>query len=67
MRQGVEWDCPSFGCRGVVVAASEPRSGDIAWCRPRSGESVRRVCGRPMVWSLFAWVPVKTAERPGEQ
>jgi hypothetical protein len=44
-----EWECPSFGCLGVLMLDDQPRHHSIAWCQP-SPESKRPFCGRTMRW-----------------
>jgi hypothetical protein len=51
-----EWDCPTYGCRGLIIMEVEPDLGDRALCRRPTGSS-ERVCGREMLWEGDGWQP----------
>ena len=44
-----EWECPTFGCLGVIVTDDPPRHGTTAVCEPNP-DSRRQVCRREMSW-----------------
>ncbi len=56
----IEWECPSFGCHGVLVTKGEPHFGQIVGCTAPEGVAEDRACRRLMRWSFIegGWVPV---------
>jgi hypothetical protein len=54
-----EWECPTWGCRGLIAVDAEPDHDTRATCiRPRGSE---RVCGREMAWDVLIgeWLPTE--------
>jgi hypothetical protein len=60
----VEWECPTWGCRGVLVADARPHFGQIVRCAPPKRVPKERTCGRLMRWNYMSarWMPALSTE-----
>ena len=56
-----EWHCPTYGCKGVIIAENEPQGGSEAVCQGPAGVPF---CGRKMRWDAHAevWRPITPFE-----
>lgn len=52
------WQCPTYGCRGLIRTENEPRSGATGTCQP-DPDKPGAFCGREMRWDGRAeqWLP----------
>ena len=55
----VEWECPTWGCHGMLISGDPPHYGQIVRCAPLPGMPEERSCRRLMRWNMIneAWTP----------
>ncbi|HUI04605.1 MAG TPA: hypothetical protein VLZ77_13775 [Acidimicrobiales bacterium] len=54
-----QWECPTYGCRGLISVPEEPRHDTRARCEPEDTRG--QVCGREMIWDslINQWLPAE--------
>jgi hypothetical protein len=55
----MEADCPTWGCKGVLLVEGRPRHNQLVWCERWPGTR-DPTCGRCMRWDAHrqSWFPV---------
>jgi hypothetical protein len=57
-----DWNCPVYGCRGVLCSEGPPEHGTLVRCVERADDPIKgRSCGRLMRWDAQRqlWEPVR--------
>jgi hypothetical protein len=57
----MDWDCPTWGCKGGLFTDGQPRPDEAAWCERWPG-TVASHCGQRMRWDADreVWRPLPT-------